>query len=100
MTGLGLDGIRDELGKTDIRPIPVNQLIEVLGPLDVLRLRDLAAYLVHPPKIAHGLVKLLRSQGARRCRFCGQACIREGGCSAVLCEGCGLIFNWAKALAV
>uniref|UniRef100_A0A7S4R9A4 Uncharacterized protein n=1 Tax=Alexandrium monilatum TaxID=311494 RepID=A0A7S4R9A4_9DINO len=97
MTGLGLDGIRDELGMRDIAPFAPEALTRVLGPLDLLRLRDVAANTVHPPKLSHGIAKALRVQGARRCSFCNQAQVVDGGCNAVLCESCGLVFDWDTA---
>jgi len=97
MTGLGLDGIRIETGMRHIQPLGPELLARVLGPMDQLRLRDVADSIVDPPRVAHGLLKALRLQGARRCSFCGQAQVVDGGCNAVLCESCGLVFDWDAA---
>jgi len=97
MTGLGLDGIREETGLQGVQPLSPELLTKVLGPLDLLRLRSVAAANVESPKVAHGVLRALRKQGARRCSFCGQAHVVDGGCNAVLCESCGLVFDWAAA---
>lgn len=97
MTGLGLDGIRVETGMQHIQPLGPELLARVLGPMDQLRMRDTADSIVEPPRVDRKLVKVLRRQGARHCTFCGQAQVIDGGCNAVLCESCGLVFDWEVA---
>eukprot|EP00930_Biecheleria_cincta_P090099 TRINITY_DN79441_c0_g1_i1.p1 TRINITY_DN79441_c0_g1~~TRINITY_DN79441_c0_g1_i1.p1 ORF type:complete len:379 (+),score=62.07 TRINITY_DN79441_c0_g1_i1:57-1193(+) len=97
MTGFSLDVIRDRTWGNLMKPIDTTSLTRVLGPLDVLRLSSLAYSCAKPARLAPGLRKVLQEQGARRCSFCGHACILAGGCNAVVCECCGLVFNWNKA---
>lgn len=97
MTGLGLDGIRDRSWGELMQPIDILSLTRVLGPLDLLYLCDVAFGMAKPLKLAHGLVKVLHGEGARHCPFCGHVCMHGGGCNAIVCDRCGLVFNWGRA---
>lgn len=100
MTGLGLDGIREATGLHHIEPLQAAKLSRVLGPMDLLQLRGLAADVSHPPQVPREVVKALRTQGARRCIFCSSANVLGEGCDAVMCESCGLVFNWSMAVPI
>lgn len=100
MVGLGLDGIRDNSWGLAMQPIDSASLARILGPLDLLSLCDLAFGMAKPPRLARGLVETLQKEGARYCSFCGHVGMHGGGCNAVLCERCGLVFNWDKAKVV